>query len=66
MQDFLLRFSTCSDPTNYDTCHFKTAIEGLVVGLLSIGTLFGALIGGEGPALSILRRRTAYIKTGRR
>lgn len=47
MQDFLLRFAECGDPTNADTCRFKTGIEGLIVGLLSIGTLFGALGGGE-------------------
>lgn len=47
MQDFLLRFGQCSDPSDYNTCHFPTAIEGLIVGLLSIGTLFGALIGGK-------------------
>lgn len=47
MQDFLLRFAECGDINDYHTCRFKTGIEGLVVGLLSIGTLFGALGGGE-------------------
>lgn len=47
MDDFLLRFATCSTAGVVDTCKFKTAIEGLIVGLLSIGTLFGALLGGE-------------------
>lgn len=45
MDDFLLRFATCGTAGVVDTCRFKTAIEGLIVGLLSIGTLFGALAG---------------------
>lgn len=47
MDDFLLRFATCTTPGDVATCEFKRAIEGLIVGLLSIGTLFGALLGGE-------------------
>jgi len=47
MDDFLLRFATCTEPGNPATCAFKTAIEGLIVGLLSSGTLFGALFGGK-------------------
>ncbi|KAK9900117.1 general substrate transporter [Cystobasidium minutum MCA 4210] len=45
MQDFLLRFAECGNVNDYNTCRFKTGIEGLIVGLLSIGTLFGALLG---------------------
>jgi MFS transporter, SP family, sugar:H+ symporter len=45
MDDFLLRFAECSDPTNPSSCHFTNVREGLIVALLSIGTLFGALFG---------------------
>jgi len=47
MDDFLLRFATCGVPGDVATCEFKRAIEGLIVGLLSIGTLFGALLGAS-------------------
>ncbi|KAI0791266.1 general substrate transporter [Abortiporus biennis] len=47
MQDFLLRFATCSDPTNASTCQFSIVREGLIVALLSIGTLIGALLGAK-------------------
>lgn len=47
MEDFLTRFAECGIPGDYTTCRFKTGIEGLIVGLLSIGTLFGALLGGK-------------------
>lgn len=57
MDDFLLRFATCTTPGVVDTCHFKTAIEGLVVGLLSIGTLIGALLGA--PTADKFGRRNA-------
>ena len=45
MDDFLLRFATCSTPGVVSTCAFSTVREGLIVSLLSIGTLAGALIG---------------------
>jgi len=57
MDDFLLRFATCGTPGVVATCRFKTAIEGLIVGLLSIGTLFGALIGA--PLADKFGRRNA-------
>jgi len=45
MEDFKLRFATCSNPTDHNTCEFSTVRSGLIVALLSIGTLAGALIG---------------------
>ena len=45
MDDFLRRFATCADKTDASTCSFSTVREGLIVALLSIGTLVGALIG---------------------
>ena len=45
MDDFLLRFATCSTPGVVSTCTFSTVREGLIVSLLSIGTLAGALLG---------------------
>ncbi|GAA5887386.1 hypothetical protein JCM5296_007121 [Sporobolomyces johnsonii] len=45
MPDFLQRFGQCTDPSDYTTCHFSHVRSGLIVAMLSIGTLFGALIG---------------------
>lgn len=45
MEDFKLRFATCSNPTDHTTCEFSTVRAGLIVSLLSIGTLAGALMG---------------------
>ena len=45
MPDFLERFASCADRTNSATCSFSVVREGLIVALLSIGTLFGALMG---------------------
>ncbi|KAI0086841.1 general substrate transporter [Irpex rosettiformis] len=47
MDDFLLRFATCSSATDASTCHFSITREGLIVSLLSIGTLIGALLGAR-------------------
>ena len=49
MDDFLLRFGTCSAsaPTDASQCHFSVVREGLIVALLSIGTLIGALLGAK-------------------
>jgi len=47
MHDFLLRFATCSTPGDPSTCQFSIVREGLIVSLLSIGTLIGALIGAK-------------------
>ncbi|KAG9316785.1 general substrate transporter [Chiua virens] len=57
MDDFLLRFATCSTPGVASTCAFSTVREGLIVSLLSIGTLAGALIGA--PTADFLGRRRA-------
>ncbi|GAA6059272.1 hypothetical protein JCM10212_006665 [Sporobolomyces blumeae] len=45
MDDFKLRFAQCSTPGDVATCSFSDVRSGLIVGLLSIGTLCGALIG---------------------
>ncbi|KAI0781707.1 general substrate transporter [Irpex lacteus] len=47
MDDFLLRFATCSSATDASMCHFSITREGLIVSLLSIGTLIGALLGAR-------------------
>ncbi|OAX39836.1 general substrate transporter [Rhizopogon vinicolor AM-OR11-026] len=57
MDDFLLRFATCSTPGDAATCTFSTVREGLIVSLLSIGTLVGALLGA--PVADFLGRRHA-------
>lgn len=57
MDDFLLRFAKCSSPTDASTCSFSVVREGLIVSLLSIGTLFGALFGA--PTADFLGRRYA-------
>jgi MFS transporter, SP family, sugar:H+ symporter len=45
MDDFKLRFATCTTPGDASSCQFSTVRSGLIVALLSIGTLFGALMG---------------------
>ena len=45
MDDFLLRFAQCSDPGDVGSCKFSNVRSGLIVSLLSIGTLIGALLG---------------------
>lgn len=47
MDDFLVRFATCGTPGVADTCHFSRVREGLIVALLSVGTLIGALLGAR-------------------
>ncbi|KAI0808276.1 general substrate transporter [Fomes fomentarius] len=57
MPDFLLRFADCSNPSDSQSCKFTVVREGLIVALLSIGTLVGALIGA--PTADRLGRRYA-------
>ncbi|KAJ7589024.1 general substrate transporter [Mycena floridula] len=57
MEDFKLRFATCTSPGDPSTCQFSTVRSGLIVSLLSIGTLIGALIGA--PTADALGRRRA-------
>ncbi|KAF8196983.1 general substrate transporter [Pholiota molesta] len=45
MENFKLRFATCSNYSDASTCSFTTVRAGLIVALLSIGTLAGALFG---------------------
>jgi len=45
MEDFKLRFATCSNRVDHNSCAFSTVRAGLIVSLLSIGTLGGALLG---------------------
>jgi SP family sugar:H+ symporter-like MFS transporter len=45
MNDFRRRFATCSTPGDASTCEFSVVRAGLIVSLLSIGTLVGALLG---------------------
>ena len=47
MSDFLERFGTCTTPGDASTCSFSVVREGLIVALLSIGTLIGALLGAK-------------------
>ena len=56
MPDFLARFGqTHSDGTNY----FSNVRSGLIVAMLSIGTLFGALLGG--PLADLIGRRPSIV-----
>ncbi|RQM06670.1 hypothetical protein DH86_00001292, partial [Scytalidium sp. 3C] len=43
MEEFLMRFGQRNDAGEY---YFSNVRSGLIVGLLSIGTLIGALLGG--------------------
>jgi MFS transporter, SP family, sugar:H+ symporter len=45
MEDFKHRFATCTIPGDVSSCKFSTVRSGLIVSLLSIGTLVGALAG---------------------
>ena len=45
MEDFKVRFAQCGTPGDVNTCNFSNVRSGLIVALLSIGTLIGALIG---------------------
>ncbi len=56
MPDFQQRFGQRhSDGTYY----FSNVRSGLIVGLLSIGTLFGALVGG--PLADLIGRRYSIV-----
>ncbi|TFK22534.1 monosaccharide transporter [Coprinopsis marcescibilis] len=59
MDDFRHRFGHCTNPSDYSTCDFTTTRSGLIVSLLSIGTLAGALAGA--PIADYLGRRLAMI-----
>ncbi|KAJ3509979.1 hypothetical protein NLJ89_g4928 [Agrocybe chaxingu] len=59
MEDFKLRFATCSNPADHNTCEFSTVRAGLIVSLLSIGTLAGALMGA--PIADKIGRRYAMV-----
>ncbi|KAF8876788.1 general substrate transporter [Gymnopilus junonius] len=59
MDDFKLRFATCSNMTDASTCEFTVVRAGLIVSLLSIGTLAGALLGA--PIADRLGRRYAMV-----
>ena len=45
MDDFKLRFAQCGTAKDASSCEFSRVREGLIVALLSIGTLIGALCG---------------------
>ncbi|KAL8278295.1 hypothetical protein RQP46_009327 [Phenoliferia psychrophenolica] len=45
MDDFLTRFASCTDRSDASTCHFTNVRTGLIVSMLSIGTMVGALTG---------------------
>ncbi|KAJ3476036.1 hypothetical protein NLI96_g11437 [Meripilus lineatus] len=57
MEDFIQRFGTCSVPGDASSCQFSIVREGLIVSLLSVGTLTGALSGAK--VADFLGRRRA-------
>ncbi|KAF8346400.1 general substrate transporter [Amanita rubescens] len=59
MDDFKVRFAECATPGVVATCHFGNARSGVIVALLSIGTLAGALCGA--PVADLLGRRRAMV-----
>ncbi|PPQ99376.1 hypothetical protein CVT24_009206 [Panaeolus cyanescens] len=59
MDDFKLRFATCGDASDPGSCEFSDVRAGLIVALLSVGTLFGTLIGA--PIADWIGRRWAMV-----
>ncbi|CZT20974.1 related to MFS monosaccharide transporter [Ramularia collo-cygni] len=62
MEDFLERFhdqGTSSDPMSPDYYSFSNVVSGTIVGLLSIGTLFGALL--SAPVADRFGRRVCIV-----
>ncbi|KAH6905227.1 monosaccharide transporter [Coprinopsis sp. MPI-PUGE-AT-0042] len=59
MDDFRRRFGDCADYAVVSTCEFTNVRAGLIVALLSIGTLSGALAGAV--VAEFLGRRWAMI-----
>ncbi|KAG2002442.1 sugar transporter, variant 2 [Coprinopsis cinerea AmutBmut pab1-1] len=59
MDDFRQRFGNCTNPSDPSTCEFTNVRAGLIVSLLSIGTLSGALAGAV--IADFLGRRWAMI-----
>jgi len=57
MDDFKLRFATCTTAGDPNSCSFGVYQEGTIVALLSVGTLVGSLIGA--PIADRLGRRMA-------
>lgn len=47
MDDFLLRFADCTSATDAATCVLSNERTGLIVGMLSVGTMAGALTGAS-------------------
>lgn len=45
LPDFLKRFAECTVPGDASTCEFSNVREGLIVAMLSAGTLVGSLAG---------------------
>ncbi|KAK4704623.1 hypothetical protein P7C70_g1581, partial [Phenoliferia sp. Uapishka_3] len=63
MDDFKRRFASCTDRSDASTCHFSNVRTGLIVAMLSIGCLFGALVGAS-IADRVGRRRAISINCG--
>lgn len=59
LDDFRLRFATCSEPGVLETCTFSKVRSGAIVGFFSVGTLFGALLGA--PVAEYIGRRRAMM-----
>lgn len=47
LQDFLKRFGYCTEESDASTCYFTNVRTGLIVSMLSIGTMVGALAGAS-------------------
>jgi len=65
MQDFKLRFAKCTDLTDHTTCTFSNVRAGLIVSLLSIGTLAGALMGAPYVAFNLFHNKLVINHTSR-
>lgn len=59
MDDFLLRFAHCDTAGLVSSCSFSQVRSGLIVSLLSIGTLGGVLVGATWVSSRVLSNAPA-------
>ena len=66
LDDFRQRFARCTDRSDPATCHWPVVRSGLIVALLSVGTLIGALLGAPYVLTSLFRHCLTFIRFAER